>query len=88
MSEYCLSKNDSRYPYTYSADWIRLCGLAESRSDAAEWAKLYCAKHGIDLESFKASCADQYISYFNDLNAVETRPLKWRKELLAQPLTL
>lgn len=59
---YKPSKKDDRYPYTYACDWLRMCGAANSRSEASE---LY--------EGYDEACslADQYCLYYGYLKAAE-----------------
>ena len=33
------SRDSTRYPYTYACDWLRMLGLADSRSEAARLYK-------------------------------------------------
>jgi hypothetical protein len=50
------TNKDSRYPYTYACDWLRMAGAAKSRGDAC---RLY--------DGYDEACtlADQYIIYWN-----------------------
>jgi len=62
-----LSVTDSRYPYTYSADYIRsLVGYENmSRSDAAYIVGQIAKIIGIDDKELKSKIADQYIQEQN-----------------------
>jgi len=75
-----LSENDSRFPYTYSADWVRMCGLAESRSDAALWAKNHAEKRGIDVEKVKRDSARMYIQYHNAISVANDMIVEWKSK--------
>lgn len=48
-----------RYPYTYACDWLRMKGLAESRSDAAS---MY------DGWDEAVVLADKYVTYWALVN--------------------
>ena len=62
-----LSVTDSRYPYTYSADYI--CKLVRneklSRSDAAYIVKHIAEIIGMDEIELKTKIADRYIKEAN-----------------------
>jgi hypothetical protein len=66
-----LSVTDSRYPYTYSADYIckLVRGLANneklSRSDAAYIVKHIAEIIGMDEIELKTKIADRYIKEAN-----------------------
>ena len=62
-----LSVTDSRYPYTYSADYIRgLAGYEKlSRSDAAYIVKHIAEIIGMDEIELKTKIADRYIKEAN-----------------------
>ena len=50
------NKESARYPYTYACDWLRMCGKADTRSEAAQ---LY--------DGYDEACryADQYVLYWS-----------------------
>lgn len=58
-----MNKEDSRYPYTYSADYIRELTdtLVLSRSDAAYIVGRIASIIGMDDRELKSKIADQYI---------------------------
>jgi len=62
-----LSVNDSRYPFTYSADYIRsLAGYEKlSRSDASFIVGQIAEIMGIDATELKKKLADRYIEEQN-----------------------
>ena len=68
------SKSDERYPYTYACDWLRMCDLAHSRSEAAS---LY---DGYDEACF---LADQYCLYYKGIYDAE-EILKYSKKKLGE----
>ena len=62
-----LSKVDSRYPHTYSADHIRAMTseLVLSRADASLIAREIAEIIGMDSEELKKKIADEYIKVMN-----------------------
>ena len=62
-----LQATDSRYPYTYSADYIRSVAGYEkiSRSDAALIVSLIATILGMDDKELKKKIADKYIQVQN-----------------------
>lgn len=62
-----LSTNDSRYPYTYSADYIRsLVGYENmSRSNASCIVNQIAEIIGLDETELKKKIADRYIQEKN-----------------------
>lgn len=62
-----LSVTDSRYPFTYSADYIRsLVGYENmSRSDAANIVSQIAEIIGMDETELKKKIADRYIKEKN-----------------------
>jgi len=62
-----MDKTDSRYPYTYSADYIRsLVGYGNmSRGDAAYIVGRIAEILGIDDKELKSKIADRYIQENN-----------------------
>lgn len=55
-------REHARYPYTYACDWLRMKGLAESRSEAAG---LY---NGWDEA---VVLAEKYVTYFALMNMAD-----------------
>lgn len=55
-------REHSRYPYTYACDWLRMKGLAQSRSDAAQL---------INGRDEAVILAEQYVTYFSLLNMAD-----------------
>jgi hypothetical protein len=68
-------EDDSRYPYTYAADCIRIVaghnrdGSKISRSDAAKIRALFVKVTGVDDETLAKMLADHYQKYIKDLEA-------------------
>lgn len=60
------SKEDSRYPYTYACDWLRMAGLAKSRSDASEVISKLATWRKIPREDQAKEIAGQYVRHFEE----------------------
>ena len=68
---------DSRYPYTYAADFIRTCGpvssegVVLSRSDASQIIRAIAEAIGIDDEQLAVKLADQQLANEGDVEALK-----------------
>jgi len=69
------TEDDSRYPYTYAADCVRIIaghnrdGSKISRSDASKVRTLFAKVTGIDDETLAKMLADHYQKCVKDLEA-------------------
>lgn len=66
MTKEEMKANDSRYPYTYAADYIRQHasrddGTTFSRSEAAQIHAIVADAFGIDRAELAKKLADKYI---------------------------
>lgn len=62
-----MDKTDSRYPYTYAADYLRenarnFDGSLMSRSTAAQAQQIIADALGIEKEKISRSLADKFIN--------------------------
>lgn len=55
----------TRYPYTYSADWLRSKGNIKSRAEAASLATHMAGALGMDRGKMCEAFADAYIKEFH-----------------------
>ena len=65
------SREDSRWPYTYAYDWMRMAGMFEDRADGPEWFRQRAEVLGIDVRSLQEKAADEYIAYHNAVEQLE-----------------
>lgn len=74
-------KKDTRYPYTYAADYVRMTarrsdGELFSRSEAAAVRRTIAAAIGMDDAELAAKMADYYIAHEQEIeNAAVARLL-------------
>jgi hypothetical protein len=65
------SREDSRWPYTYAYDWMRMAGMFEARADGPEWFRDKAKALSIDVRKLQEKAADEYIAYYNAIEQVE-----------------
>jgi hypothetical protein len=73
MLESLYTKENSRYPFTFACDFVRMAGLAHSRADASILLGKLADFVGLEHREMAEKVANQYIDYYAGLHELETK---------------
>jgi hypothetical protein len=65
------SRDDSRWPYTYAYDWLRMSGMFKDRADGPAWFRDKAEALSVEVQTLHEKAADECIAYYNAIEQVE-----------------